>query len=106
MLTIEGEVVADVEVQPRRLSFGQVSKRADASRELTLKVPEPDKIQITSVTVDDERFELKLKSGEAASDSTYEVRFKGSDELGRIKGNVRVAFSGSEIDHIDVPLWG
>jgi hypothetical protein len=106
VLTMEGEVIADVEPQPRRLSFGQVSKRAEASRELTLKVPKPDEIKISSVTVDDERFEIELVSGEPAGGAKYEVRFKGSETLGRISGRVRVAFSGSDVTEIDIPLWG
>ena len=106
VLTMEGEVISDVDPQPRRLSFGQVSKRAEASRELNLQVPKPDQIKITSVTVDDERFEIKLVSGEPAGTAKYQVRFKGSEALGRISGRVRVAFSGSDVTEIDIPLWG
>jgi hypothetical protein len=106
VLTLEGEVVVDVEAQPHRLSFGQLSKRAEVTRELTLKVPEPDRIKITSVTIDDDHFALKLKSGDATGNATYEVTFKGSDQMGALKSNVRVVFRGSEVDHIDVPLWG
>lgn len=106
VLTLEGEIVTDVEPQPRRLSFGQVSKRDDATRELTLRVPEPEKIKITSVTLDDDRFELELDKGDPAGDATYEVRFKGSDSLGRIKAQIRVEFTGSEVKQLDIPLWG
>jgi hypothetical protein len=106
VLSLAGEVIADVDPQPRRLSFGQVSKRAEASRELTLQVPKPDEIKISSVTIDDERFEIKLVSGEPAGTAKYEVRFKGSEALGRITGRVRVAFSGSDVTEIDIPLWG
>lgn len=99
--------MVDVAVQPRRLSFGQVSKRqTDAMREFTVKVTEPDKVKITKVSVDDGRFALKLKEGEPAGDATYELVFKGSKELGRLTGKVRIEFSGSDIDHLDVPLWG
>lgn len=106
MLTLEGEVVADVLPQPRRLSFGQVSKRSEAIRELTLRVPEPDQIEITSVTVDDERFQIERQPDDAKGNATYQVRFVGSDELGRISGRVRVEFTGSDVSHIEVPLWG
>ncbi|MBW2526013.1 MAG: hypothetical protein JRI23_17665 [Deltaproteobacteria bacterium] len=96
----------DVEPQPRRLSFGQVSKRSKASRDLTLRVPKPDEIKITSVTIDDDRFAIERKTGEADGPATYEVRFEGSEDLGRIKGRVRVEFTGSDVSSLDVPLWG
>lgn len=93
-------------VQPRRLSYGQLSKRAEVARELKITVSEPDKVKITGVKLDDDHFELKLTDGEPTGDSTYDVLFKGAEELGRIKANVRITFSGSDVEHIDVPLWG
>lgn len=102
-LTLEGEVVTDVALKPPRLSLGEVTKGEAATREFTATVAEPEKVSITAVTVDDDRFEVQAKDGAAG---TYEVRFKGSDEFGRITAKVTLALKGADNPTLELPIWG
>ncbi len=89
-------IVVDVETKPRAVSFGQISKGEKSTREFSTKVNEPEKMKITSVTVEDERFELNLKNGDAAQGAKYEVAFLGSQDLGRISTKIQVTYEGNE----------
>jgi len=95
-----------VAVKPRHLAFTQVGLDEEASRTLTVKVSEPEKVKITKVSVEDERFTVKLTDGSPGGDGTYEVAFAGSGETGRIATRVRIEFSGGAVPHLDVPLRG
>ena len=103
VLSLEGEIVTDVSISPPRISFGEVTKGETATRSFTAKVTEPEKVSITSVTVDDDRFEVQAKDGAA---DTYEVRFKGGDELGRLNAKVKLALKGADNPTMEVPIWG
>ncbi|MCP4604729.1 MAG: DUF1573 domain-containing protein [Proteobacteria bacterium] len=103
-LSLEGEIVVDVEVKPRVLSFGQLRKGETASRDFTITVNDPDKIKITAVTADNEKYKVLLKSGEPASGAQYDLKFLGSDTLGRQSAKIKVEFEGSASTSIDVPI--
>jgi hypothetical protein len=103
-LTLEGEIVVDVAVTPRTITFGQLGKGETAVKNFAIKVTEPDKIKITSVKIEDEMFELVHKSGNPAGDSEYEVKFKGAKELTRISSRINIAFEGSDVKSMEVPV--
>jgi len=104
VLTLEGEIVVDVETKPRRVSYGQLGKGEKGTQEFAIEVREPDKVKITKVAIDDDRFNLKRKDGDSAGNATYELEFLGTDELGRVNATVVVEFSGSDVSKIDLPV--
>jgi hypothetical protein len=106
VLGLEGEVTVDVLAQPHSISFGEVQKGADASRELALQIAEPDRVKVTSVTVDDPRFEIIRKSGDAAGSASYDLRLKKPDKLGRVTAKVHVALTGADPSTLEVPITG
>jgi hypothetical protein len=92
-LELSGEIVVDVEVKPRHLSFGQVGKGESVSREFELKINEPGKIKI-----------LERTSGELAGDSKYKLKLTDTKTIGRVTGKVIIKLEGSENNTIEVPI--
>jgi hypothetical protein len=103
-LELSGEIVVDVAVKPRHLSFGQVGKGESGSREFELKVTDPDKVKIVDVSASDEMFVLERISGEPAGDSKYSLKLTDTKTIGRITGKVIIKLEGSENDTIEVPI--
>ena len=93
----------DVEVTPRHLSFGQLGKNEKATREFKITVREPAKVKIVEVKADDDRFVLKKTDGDLESNSSWEITFKGTKEIGRVMGNIEVRFTGSDVESAKVP---
>jgi len=103
-LEISGEIIVDVAVKPRHLSFGQVGKGESVSREFELKVNEPDKVKIVEVTVSDEKFALKRIEGEPSGDSKYSIELTDTKTIGRVTGKVLIKLEGSDNASIEVPI--
>ncbi|MDJ0764943.1 MAG: hypothetical protein QNJ97_18315 [Myxococcota bacterium] len=97
-------ILVDVEVKPRVLAFRHLTKGVAGSKDFSISVREPDKINITSVSIEDPRFKLEKKSDASTDDAQYVLSFNGSDTLGRISSYVRVAYTGSDVPHVDVPV--
>lgn len=100
---LEGEILVDVSVKPRHISFGQVAKGEGAQREFEITVTEPEKVKVTGVTVDDEGFKLKKISEEDAT-SKWNIDFKGTDKIGRLATSVNIAIEGSEVPEVKLPI--
>lgn len=105
-MTLDGEILVDVAAAPRQLVFAQVGLDTEATRPLTVKVTEPDKVKITKVSIDDDRFTVKLTDGDASGNATYDVVFKGGSEVGRLTGKVRIEYTGGDVPQLEVPLRG
>ncbi len=102
-LNIEGDVIVDVEVTPRHLSFGQLGKNEKATREFKIAVREPEKVKVVEVKIDDDQFVLKKIDGVLESNSTWEITFKGTRKVGRVMGNIDVRFTGSDVTSAKIP---
>jgi hypothetical protein len=102
-LNFEGEILVDVMVKPRHISFGQLGKKEQATREVTFDVAEPDKVKITGVEIEDEHFTVRKKSGDEKT-STWEVEFVGAKEIGRFNTKIMVALEGSDVEKLEVPV--
>ncbi|MCP4676929.1 MAG: DUF1573 domain-containing protein [Deltaproteobacteria bacterium] len=92
MLNLHGEIVVDVEVKPRAITFGQLGKGEKSFREFTTKVTEPHKNKIVSVAIDEEHFKINKKSGKQETGAKYEIQFLGSKELGRISSKILITY--------------
>jgi hypothetical protein len=105
ILEIQGEITVDVMLEPRNLSFKQLSKGEEATAIFSLKVSEPDKNKVTEVAADDPRFELKMTTGDLTSESKWEIKFKGAAEIGSVQAKLVVKYtSAGEPKTLDVPL--
>ena len=88
-------------MQPRTLSFGQLSKSETGKKDLVITVTEPDKVKITSVTVEDKRFTLRPIDKNTGK---YELTFKGSKAIERISSSVHIVYDGSDVKSMDIPI--
>jgi hypothetical protein len=90
-LDLSGEIVVDVWVEPRAISFGQLGKGEQAQRPLTVNVADPAKFKITSIMLDDERFKMVP---ETATDGigSYQLAFSGASELGAINSKLVITY--------------
>jgi len=105
VLELQGVIVVDVLVEPRNVGFKQLGKGAEATEKLSVKVSEPDKIKVAEMVVDDPRFELKMTEGELAAESKWDVRFKGSNEIGSFQAKITVKYtSAGEPKTLEVPI--
>jgi hypothetical protein len=105
VLEISGEIIVDVLIEPRNVGFKQLSKGEAATEIMSVKVSEPDKIKLTEIVADDPRFELKMTSGELATESKWEVSFKGATEIGPIQAKIIAKYTADgKPDTIEVPV--
>ena len=104
-LEIKAEIMVDVMVEPRNVGFKQLGKGVAATELVTVKVPEPEKIKVTGLEVDDPRLEVKMASGDLATDSKWEVKFKGSDTLGSFQAKLTIKYTAAdEAKTLEVPI--
>ena len=92
-LEIKVFITVDVMVEPRNVGFRQLEKGAAATELLTVTVSEPDKFKVAELGVDDPRFEVKMTSGDLATESKWEVKFKGSDTLGSFQAKLTIKYT-------------
>lgn len=91
-------------MEPRQLVFGQIGKGEVAEQGFAITVNEPDKIKVTAVTVDDERFGVTLLEGDPAGSAKYKLSFKGDKGLGRVTATLKIAYQGSSVPDLAVSV--
>lgn len=107
ILTLSGETWTDVVATPNRLSLGEVGMKETTTQTLSLAITNPKEVTIDGVTFDDDRFTITpAKDGDDGS-KRYDVTYRGSSEIGRVSGRVRVTYTAPDGEqHLDVPIWG
>lgn len=103
-LTIGCEISVDVAVEPRQLVFGQIGKGETAEQGFQVTVNEPETIKITGVTVEDERFQVKLAEGTPEGSGKYLLKFTGDKGVGRVVTSVKIRYEGSSVPEVAVPV--
>lgn len=104
ILEIKGEILVDVMVEPRSLSFRQLAKGQEATVVFTVKAGEPERIKIGALKLDDPRFELKMVSGDLAAESKWELKFKGAAEIGSIQAKIVVEYAAEGPQTYEIPI--
>ena len=105
ILEIKVFITVDVMVEPRNVGFRQLGKGAAATELLTVTVTEPDKIKVAELAVDDPRFEAKMTSGDLATESKWEIKFKGSDTLGSFQAKMAIKYTAAgEPKTMEIPI--
>jgi hypothetical protein len=93
-LSLEGEVISNVTIKPKRIRFGDLGKSEKASKEFWVKLRNPDKAKIDSVTIEDKNFTVSHKGDDPEKGAQYEISFNGSPDFGRISTTMRVSVQG------------
>ncbi len=104
MLTIEGTIEAEITVEPKALSFGEVKQGSSPSLELIIKKLVNSKTavrevvsRLPSVTVE------KIRNGEL--ESVYRITMKPDAKIGGIRGLVNVVLNDKGATTIPVPVF-
>ena len=103
LITLKADVVEDVRFIPSKIYFGEVLTGEKATETLRLKVLVPEKVSISGVSCDDDRF--KVEKGKVSGDeSTYTIHFSGSETRGHINASVQVKLEGANFPQMDRPV--
>ncbi len=105
-LTISGDIIEEVTVNPRRINFG-ASRKGDSVTKTLEITPLPGlNIQVTKVESPSPYLIIsKDKDGEDGS-SVYQITFNKYDYIGNYNGMIFVYTTGARQERIDVPFSG
>jgi hypothetical protein len=94
-LVVEGEVFADIAIDPQYMWLKEIKAGDKASSEFSLTVHDFEKIKVASITVEDKRFAVRRKSGDPKGNAVYELRFRGAKKPESISTELVVRTEGS-----------
>lgn len=103
ILTLKGEVVADIVVKPDYFFLGRLKKGERAEKTFSAVSSDPERIKILSVKIDHDRFTLQ-PSPDVETTGNYTLRFKGGRELGTINTAVDIRYRSDQERHTRVPV--
>lgn len=89
-------------VNPSRLNFGAFMKRQTGSRDLSVIFKDPEKVKVSSVTIEDKRFSIEPLSVDSEGTTHYKITFLGSDTADTISSRLRINLKGASTPYIDV----
>jgi len=95
-LNLEGEILVDISLKPRTVSFGQLGKGEGGKAEFEIVVTAPEKTKVVDVAVDDARFTAKKLADLAPGHTKWELAFSGAKELGRVAAQIIVKYESPE----------
>ena len=96
-LTLKGEVVVDLKVQPRSVNFGQLSKGEQGSSSFVLTISDPQKTTFKSIALEDEtHFSLEEGEGDFTQGKVYNIKFNGADEIGSIRSGLNIEYENEK----------
>jgi hypothetical protein len=104
VLSLAGEVVADVVAKPRRVSFGEVAVGTEATRALELALGEGDNVRIAGVRSEDGRFRVTYLGADESHGGNYEIKLADTSERGVVASKLVVSLTGGERDRFEVPV--
>ena len=104
-LTITGEVIEEVSVNPKRINFGIIRRGDSCTKNVEIKTVPELKIDIKKVESPNPYITIKKnKTGE--NNYAYQVIISEYDYIGKFNGIVFIYTSSSKQERIDVPFSG
>jgi hypothetical protein len=104
LLILKGEVTQDLEAIPSSVMFGEVPMGQPATKNVELKIAEPDKVHIKSVTCEDSRFSIKLSSGKDPGNAALEVTFLSGKKQETVTATAKVLLDGTGVSDVEIPI--
>ncbi len=100
VLSLKGKVLVDVALEPRRISFGELTRGETATRDFSVTVREDTNIRIKSVTVDHPQF--RVAADEVPG--SYAISFLGSSTIKRFRSSIKVAVEGGSVPEFSLSV--
>lgn len=104
-LTITGEVIEEIRVNPKRINFGIIKKGEYCTKNIEIKTVPELKIDIKKVESPNLYITI-TKDKIDENNSAYQVTISKYDYIGKFSGIVFVYTSSSKQERIDVPFSG
>ena len=104
-LTITGEVIEEISVNPKQINFGIIRRGDSCTKNVEIKTVPELKIDIKKVESPNPYITItKNKTGE--NNYAYQVTISKYDYIGKFNGIVFIYTSSSKQERIDVPFSG
>jgi hypothetical protein len=105
-LTLQGEIVGDISVTPTAIWLGEVKRGEKVSRDLSIAVNAPEKVKLTSVTIDDKRFKLERKNENLKNTIEYQLLFSAGKAVEPVTADIAIGAEGAETPLRRIPVRG
>lgn len=105
-LTITGDIIEEVIVNPRRINFGTSRKGDSVTKTLEIKPLPGLNIQVTKVESPSPYLTISKDKDGADGSSVYQITFNKYDYIGNYNGMIFVYPTGARQERIDVPFSG
>ncbi len=104
-LTMRGTLLVDLVAEPSFVHIRDLARGKAGTGTFELHLTDSTKAEIRSVKLDDEKnFSMKKIDADSDADATYEVRFRGSREVGTTSTRVLIETTGENTPQLSVPV--
>lgn len=103
VLTLQGEIITDIILDPISIWLGQLPLRKSAESEFSAVSRDPNRIKIISVKVNHKSFQIKPVFKDT-SKGKYKLIFTGGNQLGSISTNIEVTYQAVDKKSINLPV--
>ncbi|MBI5307363.1 MAG: DUF1573 domain-containing protein [Planctomycetes bacterium] len=105
-LTISGDIIEEVVVNPRRINFGTRRKGDSVTKTLEIKTLPGLNTQVTKVESPSPYITISKEKDGADGSCVYQITFNNYDYIGSYSGIVFVYTTSARQERIDVPFSG
>lgn len=105
-LTIAGEVIEEVSVNPRLLSFGIIRKGDSSTRSVEVKTIPELKIRVKKVESPNPYISFTDNNAEKDGTNRFQVTFSNYEYIGKFTGVIFIYTSSNRQERLDIPFSG
>lgn len=105
-LTIAGEVIEEVSVNPRLLSFGIIRKGDSSTRSVEVKTIPELKIKVKKVESPNPYISFTDNNAEKDGTNRFQVTFSNYEYIGKFTGVIFIYTSSNRQERLDIPFSG
>jgi hypothetical protein len=104
-LTITGEMIEEVNVNPKRINFGIIKKGDSSSKTLEIKTVPELKIEVKKVESPNSYIRI-ISNKINESNYNYQIILNNYDHIGKFTGIIFVYTTSNRQERIDIPFFG
>lgn len=105
-LTIAGEVIEEVSVNPRLLSFGIIRKGDSSTRSVEVKTIPELKIRVKKVESPNPYISFTDNNADKDGTNRFQVTFSNYEYIGKFTGVIFIYTSSNRQERLDIPFSG
>ncbi|OQZ03224.1 MAG: hypothetical protein B6D34_08015 [Candidatus Brocadia sp. UTAMX1] len=105
-LTITGEIIEEVSINPKQINFGIIRKGDSCTRNIEIKTIPELKIEIKKVESPNPYISIKEDKKNVNDLFHYQVTVSNYDYIGKFNGIIFVYTSSSKQERLDIPFSG